>query len=93
MVPEQKDSPLWLAHIRRALWRSESLPCSLPHKASISHHEGIPENSTCSGKVNDILGSEMRKNLMNLIDGERKRNRTFFFQPQKGRPVAWLGAG
>ena len=91
MVPEQKDSPLWLAHIRRALWRSESLPCSLPDGDGNSHHESILENSTCLGQVDDVLGTEMRENLTNSINSEH--DRMSFFVPQKGHPEAWLGAG
>ena len=69
-VPKQKDGPLWLAHSRGALWRPKSFPCSLPYRGCISRHQSIPENSTCSGKVDDVLGSEMRKNLMKPISGE-----------------------
>ena len=47
-VPEQKNSPLWLAHIPGALRRPESLPCSLPDGDGISHHESILENLTNS---------------------------------------------
>jgi len=72
-VPEQKDSPLWLAHVRGQLWRPESLPCSLPDGDGVLHHESIAEYSTCSGKVDDVLGTEMRENLMNSISGERRR--------------------
>jgi hypothetical protein len=88
-----KGQPTGLTHIRGALWRPESLPCSLPDGDGISHHESIPEKSTCSGKVDDVLGSEMRENLMNLINGERGRDRMTFFIPQKGCPEAWQGAG
>ena len=90
-VPEQKDSPLWLAHSRGALWCPTSLSCSLPNRSRISHHQSVPENSTCSRNVDNVLGSEMRENLKESISDERERV-TQFFSPQKGHQGAWLGA-
>lgn len=48
----------------------ESLPCSSPDIGRALRQEGIPENSACSGKVDDVAGSEMREDLMNSINGE-----------------------
>ena len=32
-----------------------------------SRDEGIPENSACSGNVDDVVGSEMGEGLMNYF--------------------------
>jgi hypothetical protein len=62
--PKQEDGPLRLTYIQRAVWCPELLPRGLPGTGRPSHHEGIPENSACDGKVYDVLGCEMGENLM-----------------------------
>ena len=85
--PQQKGSPLWLAHIRGAFWRLKSLPCSFPDKGRASRHESIPQNSVCSGELDDVIGTEMRENLIKSIKRERIIIvRAIFFLPRKGRP-------